>query len=75
MTAQQYRPEGRAFVCVNGQNRFTRALYGSPTDGRIETSDRPVFAVYKKNNCRNVQFRINGKCLPMERSKTALMLR
>ena len=60
MTAQQYRPEGRAFVCVNGQNRFTRALYGSPTDRRIETSDRPVFAVYKKNDCRNVQFHING---------------
>lgn len=57
---QQYRPEGRAFVCVNGQNRYTRALYGSHTDWRIETSDRPVFAIYKKNNCRNVQFRING---------------
>ena len=57
---QQYRPEGRAFVCVNGQNRYTRALYGSHTDWRIETSDRPVFALYKKNNCRNVQFRING---------------
>ncbi len=57
---QHYRPEGRAFVCVNGENRYTRALYGSHTDWRIETSDRPVFAVYKKNNCRNVQFRING---------------
>jgi len=57
---QQYRPEGRAFVCVNGENRYTRALYGSHTDWRIETSDRPVFALYKKNNCRNVQFRING---------------
>ena len=60
VTGQQYRPEGRAFVCVNGQNRYTRALYGGPTDYRIETSDRPVFAVYKKNNCRNVQFRFNG---------------
>ena len=62
-TAQQYRPEGRAFVCVNGQNRYTRALYGGPTDYRIETSDRPVFAIYKKNSCRNVQFRVNGTAL------------
>ena len=49
---QQYRPDGRAFVCVNGKNRFTRALYGSPTEWRVETSDRPVFAVYKKKDCR-----------------------
>ena len=55
--AQQYRPEGRAFVCVNGQHRFTRALYGSPTEWRVETSDRPVFALYKKKDYRNVQFR------------------
>ena len=57
---QQYRPDGRAFVCVNGKNRFTRALYGSPTEWRVETSDRPVFAVYKKKDCRNVKFRLNG---------------
>ena len=59
-TAQNYRPSGRAFVCENGKNRFTRALYGGPTDYRVETSDRPVFAIYKKNNCRNIQLRING---------------
>ncbi len=60
VTAQHYRPEGRAFVCVNGQHRFTRALYGGTTDWRIETSDRPVFAVYKKKNCRHVAFQLNG---------------
>ena len=60
MLAQQYRPEGRAFVCVNGQHRFTRALYGSPTEWRVETSDRPVFALYKKKDYHNVQFRVNG---------------
>ena len=59
-TAQNYRPEGRAFVCVNGQNRFTRSLYGNHTDYRIETSDRPVFALYQKGDCRNLAFRING---------------
>ena len=25
----QYYPEGDDFVCINGKNRFTRALYGS----------------------------------------------
>ena len=55
-----YRPEGRAFVCENGQHRYTRALYGSHSDWRLETSDRPVFAVYKKKACRNVQLRVNG---------------
>ena len=63
ISAQHYRPEGRAFVCVNGQHRYTRALYGSPTEWRVETSDRPVFAIYKKNDCRNVQFRVNGVLL------------
>ena len=45
VTQQNYRPEGRAFVCENGNNRYTRALYGGPTDYCIETSDRPVFAI------------------------------
>lgn len=58
--SESYRPEGRAFVCVNGQNRFTRALYGSPTEWRVETSDRPVFALFKKKDYRNLQFRVNG---------------
>ena len=53
--AQNYRPSGQAFVCSNGQNRYTRALYGSHTEWRVETSDRPVFALYKKNDHRNVR--------------------
>ena len=48
----QYYPEGDAFVCVNGNNRYTRALYGTNTDYRIETSDRPIFALYKAKNYR-----------------------
>ena len=60
---QQYFPEAGAFVCENGTNRFTRALYGGWTDYRIETSDRPVFAVVKKNNHRNIRFRVNGVSL------------
>lgn len=56
---QQYYPEGENFVCVNGTNRYTRALYGSYTDYRIETSDRPVFALYKQKVYRNVRFVVN----------------
>ena len=63
LTAQQYRPSGRAFVCSNGQNRYTRALYGGHTEWRVETSDRPVFAIYKKRDCRNVRLRVNGVAL------------
>ena len=57
---QQYVPQGNAFVCENGTNRFTRALYGSHTDWRLETSDRPVFAVVKKGHHRNIRFVVNG---------------
>jgi len=60
---QQYYPVANAFVCENGTNRFTRALYGGWTDYRIETSDRPVFAVVKKNHHRNIRFRVNGVAL------------
>ncbi|MBR1548957.1 MAG: DUF4450 domain-containing protein, partial [Prevotella sp.] len=41
-------------------NLYTRALYGGPTDYRVETGDRPVFAIYKKGSHRNIRFRING---------------
>ena len=60
---QQYFPEGDAFVCENGRNRYTRALYGSTTDWRLETSDRPIFAVVKKGHHRNIRFIVNGVTL------------
>ena len=53
---QQYQPRHGSIVCENGINRYTRALYGSYTDWRLETSDRPVFAVVKKNHHRNIRF-------------------
>ncbi len=56
-----YQPDGRAFVCVNGNNRYTRALYGSYADYRIETSDRPIFALYRKVNNKNIRFRVTYK--------------
>lgn len=52
-----YYPEGNDFVCVNGDNRYTRALYGGYTDYRIETSDRPIFAIYKKRDYKNLRLR------------------
>ena len=63
IVAQNYRPSGQAFVCKNGQNRYTRALYGSHTEWRVETSDRPVFALFKKGNHRNISLRVNGVAL------------
>jgi len=58
----QYLPEGNAFVCINGNNRFTRSLYGTNTESRLETSDRPVFASYYKSadSSRNIRFVINN---------------
>ncbi len=53
----RYVPEGDDFVCVNGENRFSRALYGGYTEYRVETSDKPIFAVYKKGHHRNIRFR------------------
>ncbi len=52
----QYKPEGDYFLCINGKNRFTRALYGSHSDYRIETSDVPIFALYKPKNYRSLRF-------------------
>ena len=58
----QYRPEGREIVCLNGENRYTRALYGTHGSFRLETSDRPVFATFKKGECRNLRlYAIIGK--------------
>jgi len=59
----QYMPQNGDFVCVNGKNRFTRALYGSNTEYRIETSDKPAFALYKGKNYRNVRFYVNDVLL------------
>ena len=63
-TFAHYIPSDNAFLCVNGKNRFTRALYGGLTDYRIETSDRPIFAVAKKGHYRSVRFEVGG--MPLE---------
>ena len=52
---QQYVPHHGSWVCKDGTNRYTRALYGSHTDWRLETSDYPIFAVVKKGHHRNIR--------------------
>ena len=54
----QYLPEGRGFVRENGWNRYSRALYGSHANWRLETSDRPLFATYDKGKAWNIQLHI-----------------
>mgnify|MGYP006339663985 FL=1 len=44
-----YTPEGEEFVSINGKNRFTRAIYGTNTGFRFETSDYPEFGLYMPN--------------------------
>ena len=54
-----YFPDRGDIVCINGNNRYTRALYGGHTRFRLETSDRPVFAVVKKGHHRNISLTAN----------------
>jgi hypothetical protein len=64
-----YQPDGDALVCVNGENRYTRALYGGHTAWRLETSDRPIFATYVKGDSRNIRFMLttpDSTSLPLE---------
>lgn len=67
----QYRPDGADFVCVNGKNRFTRALYGTNTAFRVETSDMPEFALFMPNMGGNIQLGIisGNKSLWLNRSE------
>ena len=51
----QYHTDGRDIVCYNGENKYTRALYGTNGHFRLETSDRPLFATFKKGECRNIR--------------------
>ena len=65
----QYHPDGRDIVRVNGENRYTRALYGGYTNFRVETSDRPIFGIYcGKNHHRNIRFRLmtGGQTVSLE---------
>ena len=71
---QLYQPRHGSFICENGINRYTRALYGSYTDWRLETSDRPVFAVVKKDHHRNIRFIFekDGVAYPLDETEYCL---
>lgn len=42
----RYLPDGTDFVITNGNRLFTRAIYGTHTAFRVETGDKPEFALY-----------------------------
>jgi hypothetical protein len=54
----RYTPEGDDFVIVNGDKRFNKALYGTNTAFRVETSDIPEFGLFMPNMGGNIQFGI-----------------
>ena len=60
VSSYNYRPNGRAFVCVNGDNRLTRTLYGASLDYVMQTSDRPYFVVLQNKDYCQLSFRVNG---------------
>ena len=66
----RYYPDGRDIVCLNGEGRYTRALYGTHTRFRLETSDKPIFAVYDKADSRNIRFflRYEGREIRLDRA-------
>lgn len=63
-----YYPDGRDIVCQDGERRYTRALYGGYSEYRLETSDRPIFGIFRSKSHRNIRFalRMNGVSTPLE---------
>ena len=56
-----YTPSGNDFICINGKQRFNRALYGTNTAFRVEAGDLPEFALYMPGMGGNLKFGlING---------------
>lgn len=46
----RYTPEGEDLVIVNGDRKFNRALYGTHTAFRVETSDMPEFGLFMSSS-------------------------
>lgn len=57
----RYKPAGEDFVIVNGNRKFTRALYGTNSAFRVETSDVPEFALYLPGMGGNIKIGIINK--------------
>ena len=64
----RYYPDGRDFVCLNADGRYTRPLYGTNTRFRLETSDRPVFAAFDRAESWNFRFYLEygGKTVQLD---------
>ena len=64
----QYLPQGNGFVRENGWNRYSRALYGSHANWRLETSDRPIFAAFDKGKGWNIQLalQVGNQVCPLD---------
>lgn len=58
--ATSYFPEGKGIACVNGTNRFNRAIYGTNSGFRFETSDFPEIGLYMPNMGGSVYFAIRS---------------
>ncbi|MFA9195931.1 DUF4450 domain-containing protein [Flavobacterium sp. FBOR7N2.3] len=72
----RYKPEGTDFVITNGNRLFTRALYGTHSAFRVETGDRPEFALYMPGMGGNFKLGIsssntNAKWLTKAKTITA----
>ena len=64
----RYYPDGRDFVCLNGNGRYNRPLYGTYTRFRLETSDRPIFATFDGPESYNLRFYLEcgGKTIRLD---------
>jgi len=54
----RYRPDGRDFVIVNGQEFFNRPLYGTNTAFRADAGDKPEFTLYLPGRGGNLRIGI-----------------
>ena len=55
----QYTPTSGGYIYrKNGDNLYTRALYGGNTAFRLETSDRPIFGAFHGKDNRNIHFKV-----------------
>ncbi len=65
----QYTPTSGGYIYrKNGDNLYTRALYGGNTAFRLETSDRPIFGAFHGKDNRNVHFlvKVDGRWMRLD---------
>ncbi len=65
----QYTPTSGGYIYrKNGNNLYTRALYGGNTAFRIETSDMPIFGAFHGKDNRNIHFivTVNGHAMRLD---------